>query len=595
MRQPLSGPTHPSDPSEHPEIQGPLPLVGSLPSTGVKLPQVVLTGAWILVALIHLALAPEHRTFAWRFGYLLLEILASASLGFRAWMTRGEGRLAWWLLGVSALLDVFNIALQILSTQGHTYVWGAGPTEFLSLLTGILVLAGVLNFPAGREPNTGRWRRTLDGLLFAASLLFLLWVAGVHGALRSASQGLGLRVLVAYLNAALLGGGLVYLTSNEPQRFRGPMGWLGASALAWLGALFGWALAGLPLVPEAEWWFVMVGGIPLFQGIAAWSPSWARVTPAVGDFGKLARMLPYVPVVAALGVMAALIPQAPQYVMRGASGIFLAMVVLLLLRQFQAIQDLRVARRTLEDRVHQRTQALEQAQDTLLRTERMNTVALMGAGLAHDLNNLLSAMKSSAELAVMSLEEGLQPAPGDLKRIAAAADRAAMLTQRLMGLVRREEETLAPTDLGTEMKGIEVTLRLILPRSVDLRIEVAPGAVQVVRSSKLRLEQMLVNLVANARDAMPDGGRLTIRTGPCGTQADHAMIEVTDSGTGMPPEILARIFDPFFTTKPPGKGTGLGLPSLKALVEADGGHLDVWSEPGQGSRFRILLPRVPAG
>jgi signal transduction histidine kinase len=103
---------------------------------------------------------------------------------------------------------------------------------------------------------------------------------------------------------------------------------------------------------------------------------------------------------------------------------------------------------------------------------------------------------------------------------------------------------------------------------------------------------MLVNLVANAGDAMPGGGSLLIRVDRGGD--GQAVLEVADSGTGMAPEILERIFDPFFTTKPPGKGTGLGLPSLKAMVEADGGRLEVQSEPGRGSRFRIFLPLVAA-
>ena len=105
---------------------------------------------------------------------------------------------------------------------------------------------------------------------------------------------------------------------------------------------------------------------------------------------------------------------------------------------------------------------------------------------------------------------------------------------------------------------------------------------------------MVVNLVANARDAMPDGGLLTVRTGVGDWERPMALLEVVDTGIGMSPEIQARIFDPFFTTKAPGQGTGLGLPSLKAMVEEGGGRLEVLSGPDQGSRFRILLPLLPA-
>jgi signal transduction histidine kinase len=104
---------------------------------------------------------------------------------------------------------------------------------------------------------------------------------------------------------------------------------------------------------------------------------------------------------------------------------------------------------------------------------------------------------------------------------------------------------------------------------------------------------MVVNLVANARDAMPDGGTLTVRTGVGESENPMALLEVADTGIGIAADILARIFDPFFTTKAPGQGTGLGLPSLKALVEEGGGRMEVASEPGHGARFRIFLPLMP--
>ena len=546
----------------------------------------------MLVFLIQVLLDPGRRAIPWFMGYLCLELLCCASLGYRAWTTRGEGRLAWWLLASAAFLDVVGVAFMLVAAPGvHVAAWASVLARLLSLGTAILVLAGILSFPKGKDRRRGDdWRRILDGLIFATSLLFLLWVVGVQAGLRAPGQGLGFRVLVAYLNASLLGGSLIYMTSYQPERFKGPLVWLGASALAWLVALSGWTLAGLPSAPEGNWWWAVVGGIPVFQGVAAWSPSFELPTVRE-DPRRLVRLLPYLPMVVSLGAMAMLIPRASLDALRGASCIFLVMVVLLLLRQFQAIRDLRVARRTLEDRVHQRTKALEQAQGALLRTERMNTVALMGAGLAHDLNNLLTVIKSSAELANMSLEDGESPSSKDLQRMAASADRAAQLTQRLMGFARREAEELAPTDLGLELEQIESTLRLLLPHTVSLLVEVSREEPLVVLSSRLQLEQILVNLVANARDAMPGGGHLSIRLG-LAPDLDQAMIEVADTGTGMAPEILERIFDPFFTTKPPGKGTGLGLPSIKAMVEASGGRLEVSSEPGQGTRFRILMPRL---
>jgi signal transduction histidine kinase len=589
----LTGPNH-TTPQLEPATRAPRPQGGIAPFGRMALARAVLVGAWLLVALVHVALSPGQRPLSWLCGYLALEVLATASLSYRALGTRGEERLAWWLLTASAFLDVINISVWIHSMQGQAFPWAPGLLKALSLMAGILMLAGILNFPRDRSQEGGDRRRLLDGLLFAASVLFLLWVVGVHGTLRSGNQALGLRVLVAYLQVALLGGGLVFMTSNQLHRFKGPLGWLWASALAWLVVLSGWALAGLPVAPEVQWWWSLVGCIPLFQGLAAWSPMPSEAPDELDDTSRLARLLPYVPVVGALAVMAVLILGAPLHLVRSASGIFLVMVVLLLLRQVQAIQDLEAARRTLEDRVQQRTTALEHAQDTLLRAERMNTVALMGAGLAHDLNNLLCAVKSSADLALLNLEDGIAPGEKELNRMAQAADRAALLTRRLMGFARREGEELSSMDLGREVREMEVTLRFLVPRSVVLHIDAPEREAIVVQSSRLRLEQMLVNLVANAVDAMPGGGKLSIRVARSGPEGDQAMIEVTDSGVGMTADILTRIFDPFFTTKAPGKGTGLGLPSLKAMVEEGDGRLEVASEPGHGTRFRILIPSLPA-
>jgi len=551
-------------------------------------------GCWLAAALLHAVLSPAWRMAAWPPSYAALEILATLSLAHRAWRDPGKSRLAWWLLAASTALEVPNLLITLGLSRGWDAPWAPGLPSLLTLATGILVLAGVLAFPRARESRGILWRRLQDGLIFAVAVLFLLWVTGVQGSLRAADRGMGFRVFAAYLNAALLGGGIVFMTSYDPGRIRGPIGWLGASALAWLAALSCWALAGLPPAVAGRGWIILAGAIPLFQGLAAWSPRPVEeALAAPGSERRAVRLLPYLPVATAIGVLAGLLAVAPGNATRGAFAIFLAMVALLLLRQFQSIQDLQAARRTLEDRVQQRTRALEQAQDTLLRTERANAVALMGAGLAHDLNNLLCSVKSSAELVALKLDEGDPPVPEDLHRIAGVADRAARLTGRLMGFARREEEDLSPLDLGAAVKGMEATLRLILPRSVELRIDASGGSGLLVQSSRLRVEQMVVNLVANAKDAMPDGGLLVVRAGVGDSEQPTALLEVADTGIGMTPDILARIFDPFFTTKAPGQGTGLGLSSLKAMVAEGEGRMEVASEPGQGSRFRIYLPLMP--
>ena len=574
----------------------PRPSGEALSSRPGRLPGVILVGAWLLVASVHLVLRPERRLLVWPLGYLLLEALACGSLAYRAWTTPGQGRVAWWLLAASAFLEVPNLLFTLLDLQGGHPDWMTRLPSYLGLVTGFLVLAGILSFPRGRERGGRFRRRILDALIFAVSLFFLLWVMGIQASLRTAAEGVGLRVLVAYLNVALLGGGLVFMTSYHPDRTRGPLGWLAASGLAWLAAISCWTLAGLPSILATTPWIILAGAIPLFQGLAAWSPRPVEeALVAVHPEPRLGGLLPYVPVVVAILVLAGLLAWSPRQATRETYAIFLVMVVLLLVRQVLAIEDLEAARRTLEDRVLHRTRALEQAQATLLRTERMNALALMGAGLAHDLNNLLGVIKNSAELAVMEPEGGDPAVSRNLTRIATAADQAARLTGRLMGFARRESEALSLMDVVGEIREMESMLRLLLPRSVSLQLEFPVDDGVLVRSSKLRLEQMLVNLVANAGGAMPEGGRLTIYAGADGPGTGDTLIEVADSGIGMTPEVLERIFDPFFTTKPSGKGVGLGLPSLKAMVEEDGGRLEVLSEPGRGSRFRIFLPRVPQG
>ncbi len=590
----MPGYTLPEQPKEAPTGPAKRPVGGIVPAGLAQAARVLLVGTWSLLALIHLWLEPAQRPRVWFPGYLVLALLACLSMAYRSLRTQGRERLAWALLAGSAFLDIPNLSLQFLHVQGRLgWGWMIHAVSLLNLGTGLLVLLGVLSFPIGAQRGGMFRRRALDGLLFATSVLFLLWVMGVQGSLRTAAQGMGLRVLANFLNAALFGGGLIFVTSYNPDRARGPLGWLAVSALAWLAALSCWTFLGLPDAFAREPWVLLAGAIPLFQGLAAWSSA-----PVDGSDGtsenqrRVARQLPYFPVVAALVVLALLLPWVSLNMMRGAFGIFLAMVALLLLRQLQAIQDLQAARRTLEERVQQRTQALEQAQDTLLRTERMNTLALMGAGLAHDLNNLLSAIKGSADLAAMNIEEGRLPAEADFTRISKAADHAALLTRRLMGFVRREPEDLGALDLGQEVRDLETTLRLLLPRTVALSLESLEREPLRVKSSKLRVEQMLVNLVANAGDAMPGGGTLRVRTGLTATEPVEVSLEVIDTGTGMSPETLERIFEPFFTTKAPGRGTGLGLPSLKAMVVQDGGRIEVSSEPGVGTWFRILLPRV---
>ncbi|BDU72813.1 hypothetical protein METEAL_19870 [Mesoterricola silvestris] len=560
------------------------------------IPRLALAGFWAAAVLAHLASGPDLRERAWPMAYGLLEALACLSLLLRAWKTSGAERTAWGFLGASALADTANLALAALAALGLPPPL-EGLTSALNLATGALVVVGVLSFPRPRERRGRGKRQFLDSLIFATSLLLLLWVMGVQTSLRSAGTGMGFRVFLAYLNAALLGGGVVYITSGHLGRARGAFGWLAASALAWLASLTLWTLWGLPPRVNREGWIVIAGLIPLCQGLAAWTPhSVDGGDPRTEGPWRFFRSLPYLPMAAGIAALSWILAWRPEAVTRETFGIFLILVVFLVLRMLQAIRDLQASNTHLEQRVAQRTQALERAQETLLRTERMNTLATLGAGLTHDLNNLLGALRGSAELLHAHLEQGQEPSRRDVQRIIDISEKASQTTQRLMNFGRRGETPRGSTarDIAEALAASREIMRMLLPDTITLSLGIDPATCPALVETAT-LEQVLVNLVSNAKDAMPQGGAVAIRlfSGTTAEGASAAILEVSDTGHGISPEVQESIFDPFFTTKPEGKGTGLGLASVRALMRAQNGTVDVVSFPGKGTTFRLAFPALP--
>jgi CheY-like chemotaxis protein len=229
-------------------------------------------------------------------------------------------------------------------------------------------------------------------------------------------------------------------------------------------------------------------------------------------------------------------------------------------------------------------------------------VGLLAGGVAHDFNNLLTPILGHAAL----LHEDLppdDPRAEDLQEIQAAAKRASALTHQLLAFSRKqvlELKTLAPGDVVRDVEGM---LRRTLGETIHVAVTV-PGDLALVRADAGQLEQVLINLAINARDAMPKGGRLGIALRNVavdeGDAAEAAevrpgrwvLLEVTDTGIGMTPEVLGRLFEPFFTTKERGKGTGLGLSTVYGIVKQHGGAVVPSSTPGRGSTFRVYLPAV---
>ena len=242
----------------------------------------------------------------------------------------------------------------------------------------------------------------------------------------------------------------------------------------------------------------------------------------------------------------------------------------------------------------------KQMQSRLAQTERMEAVGQLASGVAHDFNNLLTIIKGYSSLLLERNPDGRDGHAA--KEIRHAADRAASLTHQLLAFSRKQ--TLQPRvlDLNSVVRGLEAMLRRLLTENVDLTIQTAPN-IGFVKADPVQMEQVLINLVVNARDAMPKGGRLTVATAghPGRTDLDesetifaspYATLCVSDTGIGMDAATRARIFEPFFTTKEVGKGTGLGLATVYGIIKQSNGHIEVESEPGKGSAFRISLPRV---
>jgi PAS domain S-box-containing protein len=238
----------------------------------------------------------------------------------------------------------------------------------------------------------------------------------------------------------------------------------------------------------------------------------------------------------------------------------------------------------------------------LQQAQKMEVIGRLTGGIAHDFNNLLTAILGYSELVVQRIQDN----PGlaaDVDEIKKAGERASRLTRQLLGFSRRQVFQPRVSDINQIVRG----LRSMVTRVIgdDVQLEVVPGAsLHPVKVDPSQVEQVLMNLLVNARDAMPKGGRATIATANVDVDVDfagrnpgilpgpHVAVSVTDTGSGMPPEVLGRAFEPFFTTKPQGKGTGLGLATVLDIVKQSGGCVDIRSELGVGTTVTSYFPRV---
>lgn len=268
----------------------------------------------------------------------------------------------------------------------------------------------------------------------------------------------------------------------------------------------------------------------------------------------------------------------------------------------RATAALRALNDTLEQRVATRTAELMQAEEKLRQSQKMEAVGQLTGGLAHDFNNLLAGISGALELMNTRIAQGrLQEVDKYMTAAQGAARRAAALTHRLLAFSRRQTLDPRPTNVNLLMEGMTDLIQRTVGPSITVERIGAPGLWPALVDAS-QLENALLNLCINARDAMPDGGRITIETANRQMDATaaraHEMPEgqylslsVIDTGTGMTPEVMAKAFDPFFTTKPLGHGTGLGLSMIYGFAQQSGGQVRIYSEVGQGTTMCIYLPR----
>jgi signal transduction histidine kinase/ActR/RegA family two-component response regulator len=239
----------------------------------------------------------------------------------------------------------------------------------------------------------------------------------------------------------------------------------------------------------------------------------------------------------------------------------------------------------------------------LLQAQKMDAIGRLAGGVAHDFNNLLTIITSYAELALDAVPEE-SPLEAKVHEILLAARRAAELTRQLLAFSRKQPRALRVVELNPVVGNIAKMLPRLIGEDIEFSF-VAGERLGQVRVDPMQIEQILMNLAANARDAMPEGGHLRIETSDILLDGDYihgkpavipmghyALITVTDDGCGIPREDLAHIFEPFYTTKPSGKGTGLGLATVYGIVKQNRGFIWVYSEPGSGTIFKIYLPCV---
>ena len=280
-----------------------------------------------------------------------------------------------------------------------------------------------------------------------------------------------------------------------------------------------------------------------------------------------------------------------------------------LTRKWELARHARASMEQLDRKVAERTESLERemaervrVEETLRQAQKMEAVGQLAAGIAHDFNNLLTVIQGHVGLLLLSTPNSGVNQSESLRQVSFAADRAAALTRQLLVFSRKEVERSKPLDLNRVLTDVSELLRRIIGEHIELQLKLAEEPASLT-ADEGNLDQVIMNLAVNARDAMPEGGALSlsttiktldsgcVRRHPKARPGTYVCLTVSDTGCGMDNATLNRIFEPFFTTKEIGKGTGIGLATVYGIVQQHHGWIEVESQPGQGTTFKVFFPR----
>ena len=556
---------------------------------------------YLAAGAISLAYLPPGMKLASALNLLnMLVFLHAAAVAWRRSGRHASSRTEWRLIAgcftSQTLCQAYPLAVALRSDRLPDFPsLGDGFALLTLLFMGLALIAWPRDSREGSEPL----QKGLDALGLGLAALFLGWALALEPLFRPAQIPLMVKfATLAFLVAtASILGLIFFLALGHWGRLKGTLGWIGLGfviAFAQILIQVPLGLAGKYYLGHPVDLLVLTAGVALL--LATLDPAdpadhqstgWSRFL----DDRTLGMIGPALPILLSLVVGMGLLLFSPSRWDRTLIGLSLGMSTLMVLRMLLALRELRNFTQELDQRVRARTRELEDAQAILLRTERLNALASLGAGLAHDLKNLLGVIKNYALLVGQDVAEGRKIQPGDLEAIQQASDQAGGLANQLMTIGREEGDPGSTFDLRTRMNQLVSMLRAALPAYIALEVRV-PASPMFLPGDPTRLDQMLINLVLNARDAIEGSGRILVEAQSC-TLADGrpgALLVVSDSGVGMSEEVQARIFEPFFTTKSIGSGTGLGLASVKSLVDLMDAEVEVHSVVGRGTTFLLRFP-----